>query len=191
MERHEDPLYTFEAQNSLLKVDSKPWVALILAPKTHRESLKTIQPLIQLSTLNTARTNQSSVADEHSKRSTQSKDECVQVGDLRLMRFEPAVKYQSQAAPEAPKSYTEAMRKYFLLPQDSRLLKITVKGGKLKLASSNCSSNYQSQREEQGHYKPMSQRVKLSAERQSSAGGSAVASERGEATNPPQIMKIR
>jgi hypothetical protein len=65
-----------------------------------------------------------------------------------------------------------------------------VKGGKLKLASSNCSSNYQSQREEQ-HYKPMSQRVKHSAERQSSAGGSAVASERGDATNPPQIMKIR
>lgn len=111
------------------------------------------------------------------------------------MRFEPAIqKYQSQAAPEAPpKNYTEAMRQYFLLPQDhSRLLKITVKGGKLKLASSNCSSNYQSQREEpQNHYKPMSQRVKLSAERQSSAGGSAVASERGESTNPPQIMKIR
>lgn len=44
VERHEDgdPLYTFEAQNSLLKVDSKPDVALILAPKTHRESLKTV-----------------------------------------------------------------------------------------------------------------------------------------------------
>jgi hypothetical protein len=99
------------------------------------------------------------------------------------MHFEPALRYQSQVT-EAPKNYTEAMRQYFLLPQDSRLLKITVKGGKLKLASSNCSSNYQSQREEQ-HYKPMSQRVKYSAERQSSAGGSAVASERGETTNPP------
>jgi len=40
VERHEDPLYTFEAQNSLLRVDSKPEIALKLAPKTHRESLQ-------------------------------------------------------------------------------------------------------------------------------------------------------